>query len=81
MDRILRTIATRSLRRGMAGEPIWLAVAVGIWLVRRARRAGPELLWEGRVSPGQRLVVTTTAPTSTDRAPTDPASPVGSGQG
>ena len=27
MDRLLRTLASRSLRRGMAGEPIWLAVA------------------------------------------------------
>lgn len=76
MDRILRTIATRSLKRGMAGEPIWLAVAVGIWLVRRARRAGPEVIWEGRVSPGQRLVVTTTEPASTDSA-----SPGASGNG
>jgi hypothetical protein len=64
VDRILRTIASRSLKRGMAGEPIWLAVALGIWLVRRARRAGPELLWEGKVEPGQRLVVTTMDPDS-----------------
>jgi hypothetical protein len=69
VDRILRTIASRSLKRGMAGEPIWLAVAVGIWLVRRARRAGPELLWEGRVAPGQKLVVTTMDPPSADSAP------------
>jgi hypothetical protein len=62
VDRILRTIVTRALRRGFAGEPIWLAVAVGVWLVRRARNAGPEVLWEGRVAPGQRLVVTTTDP-------------------
>jgi len=46
----------------MAGEPIWLAVALGFWLVRRVRNAGPEVIWEGRVSPGQRLVVTTKDP-------------------
>ncbi len=69
MDRILRTLVTRSFRRGMAGEPIWLAVAVGVWLVRRARRAGPEVIWQGRVSPGQRLVVTTTDPSSHDSVP------------
>jgi hypothetical protein len=62
VDRLLRTLVTRSLRRGLAGEPIWLAVALGVWLVRRARRSGPEVIWEGRVSPGQRLVVTTTDP-------------------
>jgi hypothetical protein len=47
------------MKRGLAGEPIWLAVAVGAWLVRRARKAGPDVVWEGRVSPGQRLIVTT----------------------
>jgi len=62
VDRILRTFVSRSLRRGMAGEPIWLAVALGFWLVRRVRNAGPEVIWEGRVSPGQRLVVTTKDP-------------------
>jgi hypothetical protein len=69
VDRLLRTLVTRSLRRGLAGEPIWLAVALGVWLVRRARRSGPELIWEGRVAPGQRLIVTTT----------DPAAPGSSG--
>jgi hypothetical protein len=71
VDRILRTLVSRSFKRGLAGEPIWLAVAVGVWLVRRARNAGPEVIWEGRVSPGQRLVVTTT----------DPATPAGPGEG
>jgi hypothetical protein len=64
VDRLLRTLVTRSLRRGLAGEPIWLAVAVGVWLVRRARKAGPEVIWERRVSPGQRLTVITTEPAS-----------------
>jgi hypothetical protein len=48
----------------LAGEPIWLAVAIGVWLVRQARNSGPEVIWEGRVSPGQRLVVTTSDPSS-----------------
>jgi hypothetical protein len=71
VDRLLRTLVSRSLKRGLAGEPIWLAVAVGVWLVRRARKSGPEVIWEGRVSPGQRLVVTTS----------DPSSPSGSAKG
>ena len=54
MDRLLRSWS-RALRRGLAGEPIWLAVAVAVWLVRRARNAGPEVVWKGRVVPGQRL--------------------------
>jgi hypothetical protein len=64
VDRLLRSLASRSLRRGLAGEPIWLAVAIGVWLVRRARNSGPEVIWEGRVSPGQRLTITTSDPTS-----------------
>ena len=27
------------MKRGLAGEPIWLAVAVGAWLIRRARKS------------------------------------------
>lgn len=69
MDRLLRTLVSRAFRRGLAGEPIWLAVAVGVWLVRRGRNKGPEVIWEGRVSPGQRLTVTATDP----RRPVGPA--------
>jgi hypothetical protein len=64
VDRLLRTLVSRALRRGLAGEPIWLAVAVGVWMVRRARKAGPEVIWKGRVLPGQRLTVTTSDPGS-----------------
>lgn len=58
MDRLLRTLGTRALRRGLGGEPVWLAVAVAAWLVRRGRRAEPKVVWHGRISPGQRLVLT-----------------------
>jgi hypothetical protein len=80
VDRLLRSLVTRAFRRGLAGEPIWLAVAVGAWLVRRARNAGPEVIWQGRVSPGQRLVVTTTDPSTTGGS-NDPAASGGSGKG
>ena len=40
MDRLLRVLVTRAMRRGFAGEPIWLAVAAAAWLVRRGRRPG-----------------------------------------
>jgi hypothetical protein len=58
VDRLLRMLATRAARRGFGGEPVWLAVAVAAWLVRRARRPGPAVVWQGRVAPGQRLIVT-----------------------
>ena len=57
MDRLLRALASRAARRGMGGEPLWLAVAVAAWLVRRARNQRDEVVWRGRVEPGQRLVV------------------------
>jgi hypothetical protein len=56
------------MRRGLAGEPIWLAVGIGIWMVRRARNAGPEVIWKGRVQPGQRLTVITTDPAASGRS-------------
>ena len=62
MDRLLRTVGSRALRRGMNGDPIWLAAGVALWLVRRARQKGPEVIWSGKVSPGQRLTIVTSDP-------------------
>ena len=57
MDRILRVLVTRAMRRGRAGEPIWLAVAAAAWLVRRGLKSRDKVVWSGRVEPGQRLVI------------------------
>lgn len=62
MDRLLATLVTRAFRRGLGGEPLWIAVGAAAWLARRSRRRGDEVVWRGRVEPGQRLVVTTLAP-------------------
>jgi hypothetical protein len=62
IDRLLSALVSRGFRRGMAGEPMWLALAVALWLVRRARRRGPAVLWGGRVQAGERLVVTAWVP-------------------
>jgi hypothetical protein len=58
VNRLLRMLVTRALRRGLGGEPVWLAVAVAAWLVQRARRPDKGVVWQGRVSPGERLIVT-----------------------
>jgi hypothetical protein len=58
MDRLLGTLSSRALRRGLRGEPLWLAVGVGVWMWRRARRGTSNPIWSGKVRPGQRLVVT-----------------------
>ncbi|MGH9029671.1 MAG: hypothetical protein ACRDV4_08670 [Acidimicrobiales bacterium] len=41
----------------MRGEPLWLAVGVGAWLVRRVRQKGDATVWKGKIQPGQRLVI------------------------
>ena len=46
----------------MNGDPIWLAAGVALWLVRRARQKGPEVIWSGKVSPGQSLTIVTSDP-------------------
>lgn len=50
-------LVSRAGRRGFAGDPVWLAVAVAAWLVQRSRRTQP-VVWRGRLAPGQRLVIT-----------------------
>jgi hypothetical protein len=62
MDRLLSYVVSRGLRRGLAGEPAWLALGVVALLVRRARRRGPEVVWRGRLAAGERLVLTSWVP-------------------
>lgn len=57
MDRLLRTLVTRGLRRGLGGEPAWLVLGAVAWLVRRSRRRRDEVLWSGRVQAGEGLFV------------------------
>jgi len=62
-------LVTRAMRRGRAGEPIWLAVAGAAWLVRRGIKSRDQVAWSGRLEPGQRLVIavgdrTTPAPST-----------------
>ncbi len=57
MDRLLGFLVTRAVRRGRAGEPIWLAVAAAAWMVRRTLKSREPVAWSGRVEPGQRLVI------------------------
>jgi len=58
MDRLLGTLASRALRRGLRGEWMWLAVGVGAWSWQRARRRSSSPIWSGKVRPGQQLLVT-----------------------
>jgi hypothetical protein len=62
VDRLLRTLVSRAMRRGLAGEPVWLAVAAAAWLVRRSRDRRDAVVWSGRVQSGERLVIAVTDP-------------------
>jgi len=57
IDGLISRLASRSLRRGMSGEPIWLAVALAAWLVKRSRRKGDPVVWSGRLNDGDRLLI------------------------
>jgi len=57
VDRLLGCLVSRAVRRGRAGEPIWLAVAAAAWMVRRTLKSRDQVAWSGRVEPGQRLVI------------------------
>jgi hypothetical protein len=69
VDRALRVLMSRAMKRGRAGEPVWLAVAAAAWLVRRGLKSRGEVAWSGRVEPGQHLEIavvdSTTAAAST----------------
>jgi hypothetical protein len=68
VDRVLRLLGSRAARRGWAGEPVWLAVAVAAWLVRRARVRGSPVVWKGKLGPGEGVVITTLDPRAPDTA-------------
>jgi len=62
VDRLLRSLVSRAARRGLAGEPLWLAVAGAAWLVRRGRTRREAPAWSGRLMPGERLVIAVSDP-------------------
>jgi hypothetical protein len=58
VDRLLGRLVSRSFRRGLAGEPVWLAVGAAAWLVVRSRRRDKPIVWSGTLNEGQALVLT-----------------------
>lgn len=66
VDRLLRTLQSRGVSRGVFGASrTWLWIAVASWGIRRIRRAnGPELIYRGKLRPGQTLQINTRKPPS-----------------
>lgn len=48
-------------RRG-AGEPVWIAVAAAVWLVRRQAARSGSVLWRGTVGSDEVLTVSVRSP-------------------
>ena len=65
MDRLLALLLTRARQLGTRGDPRWLAVAVALWAVRRARRPAVTV-WRGQLRPGERLVISSFTPGSAE---------------
>lgn len=62
MDRLLRRLSRIGFRHGMAGEHwAWFVLAAAAFLLRRARRAGDDLVLSRRLEPGERYLVTLSA--------------------
>lgn len=68
IDKQLARLVSRSFRRGLAGEPVWLAVGAVAWLVVRSRRKDKPIVWSGTLDEGQQLVITSRGPGDTDKA-------------
>jgi len=61
MNRLLEIIMRRGFRRGLAGEPAWIAVAVLAWLVMRSTKVDP-VVWAGNLAEGEGLVIRASGP-------------------
>ncbi|MHB1504299.1 MAG: hypothetical protein ACYCTL_09505 [Acidimicrobiales bacterium] len=62
MKRLVDALRSRAFRRGVAGDPVWLGAAVMLWLVARARRSDSEIVWSGKLDPGEALTVLVESP-------------------
>jgi hypothetical protein len=58
VDYLLRRLVKAATRRGMRGEHwAWFALAAGAYLLQRARRQDPPVVYSGKVHVGDRLLV------------------------
>jgi hypothetical protein len=57
-DRLLGRLVSRSFRRGLAGEPVFLVLGAAAWLVVRSRNKDRPVVWSGTLKEGDRLMLT-----------------------
>jgi hypothetical protein len=66
-DRLLGRLVSRSFRRGLAGEPVFLVLGAAAWLVVRSRSKDRPVVWSGTLKEGERLVLTSLGPENSGR--------------
>jgi hypothetical protein len=57
VDILLRRLLRAAMRRGLAGDWIWLAVAASAVLFRRALRPRDQLVHSLRIEPGEQILI------------------------
>jgi hypothetical protein len=57
VDALLRRLLRAAVRRGLAGDWTWLAVAASAYILRRALRKKDDLVSSLRVSPGEQILI------------------------
>jgi hypothetical protein len=68
VDALLRRLLRAAVRRGLAGDWTWLAVAASAFVLRRALRPKDDLVHSLRLSPGEQILISV-------RDPLDPGEP------
>jgi hypothetical protein len=58
IDKLLSRLVSRSFRRGLAGEPVFLVLGAAAWLVVRSRNKERPVVWSGTLNEGDKLVLT-----------------------
>jgi len=65
METLLRYLQFKSFGRGMRGyNTAWFVVGAAVWMLLRVRR-GEDVVYRTRLNPGERLVISSSAPGST----------------
>lgn len=63
MDSLLHYLQIKAFGRGFGGHRAWIVVGVALWMLNRARNQN-DVIYRTELKPGERLIVTTTKPSS-----------------
>jgi hypothetical protein len=61
VDPLFRFLERKAFHRGMRGRSVFLVLGAALWMVNRARHSD-RLVYRTRVRPGDRFVITSSAP-------------------